>query len=357
MISEITIVGLRNLSQTDLSFCEGFNVFYGENGSGKTTILEAVHILFRGKSFRANTLDSVVKRGESLLRITGGVVPDGRLVRVGFERVDGVIKARVDGMPVNSLSSLATFLPLQLIDGDTQRFFSAGPSVRRSLLNWACFHLEEGYSTAWRRYHRALKQRNQALKSADRRFAYAWDHELDLAGTAVDETRARVVEKLVTATQTYIDQWLQAHEVTITYKRGWAAGERLLDRLQKNQMRDLEVGTTTSGPHRADLQVRALGVDAQHGLSRGQQKLLSVALMLGQLDLLSRQATHPAVALIDDLAAELDRTRVAQVMAALQRLPVQCLLTVIDPNGLPTDGLSKQLRRFHLQSGDVVEVV
>jgi len=357
MISEMTIVGLRNISSMSLSFCKKFNVFYGNNGSGKTSVLEAVHVLFRGRSFRSNTLESVIKKGESVLRITGEVVNDKHTARVGFERVDGVIKAKADGKPVTSLSSLATFLPLQLIDGDTQRFFSAGPSVRRSLLNWACFHLEEGYSTAWRRYYRALKQRNHALKSTDRRLAHSWDTELAQAGSTVDEARERVVKKLIASSQSYIDHWLPLHDVSITYKRGWPYGEYLLDRLQKSRSRDLELGTTTSGPHRADLQVRALGVEAQHGLSRGQQKLLSVALMLGQLDLLSRHGRCAPVALIDDLVAELDHGRVEQVMAALQALPVQCLLTVIDPGGLSGCGLTVEQRSFHLRSGDVVDVV
>ncbi len=354
MLKELAIRGVRNLGSVTLRFDQGFNLFTGANAAGKTSILEAIHLLARARSFRAGRLEQVISRDEDFLRVTGVLEQAGSVHRMGVERSRASLRVRLNGQDVRVLSRLAVMLPVQVINTETQRLLQDGPGARRVFLNWACFHDADGYHGSWQRYERALRQRNAALRTADGRLAGAWEPELAEAAYAVDEFRLDLSRRLQQRLQSYLDAWLPEAGVMMEYRRGWGADTDLLEQYRTGRDREQEAGYTLHGPHRADLQMRAMGLPAQHGLSRGQQKLLAVALVLAQVAELRRgNQTRPLV-LVDDLAAELDLQRCQQVITGLEELDVQVVLTAIEAGDLP--GV-RAARMYRLEGGQALEVV
>ena len=354
-LKRLSVEGVRNLEPTYLHLGDETTLITGANAAGKTSLLEAIHLLGRGRSFRSGRLEQVIRHGKSFLRVTGRVASQSREHRLGIEH-DGVRwRGRVDGRDIRALSELAGLFPVQVINTETQRILQDGPAVRRVFLNWGSFHHDVAYQGHWQRYERALRQRNAALRNRDLRLAAAWEPDLAGAGEAVDRIRRALANALETRLSRFVDRWLHGHGVTLAYRSGWRAGESLLGLYGREREREREAGFTLHGPHRADLRMGAMGVEAQHGLSRGQQKLLAISLVLTLCEELHASTQRAPVLLVDDLAAELDRERCAQVLEALEGLSAQVVLTAIDEGDLPLADLP--VRRYHLAGGAVQEMI
>lgn len=352
-ITRLGLYRLRNLADQECSPEPGINLITGENASGKTSFLEAIHILARASSFRTARVEQAV-RYEADDLITTGLVVDGHGVEhhLGVQRGRSGTRVRIDQQTVSNLSELARYLPVQVINTESQRLLNDGPKVRRSFLNWTVFHVEQDYYQHWRRYDRALKQRNAALRLQQRRLSVSWESELVAAAHAVDEARQRVIRSLLGELEPLIDRWLPDTDIGITYRRGWPEDKPLTEALEANRQREAELRYTLAGPHRADLQIRAGGVEAQHWLSRGQQKTLAIALLLAQSRLIAGTGAVP-VLLIDDLRAELDCQHARHVLEEVIASPAQCFITAIERDGIPID----VNRWFQIRGGRLQEMI
>ena len=334
----------------------GVNVFFGENAAGKTSILEAIHVLARARTFRGGRPEQVIRMGADFFRVTGKVSDDGLgEVFLGVERRRESIRVRAGGQDLRSLSELAQYIPIQVINTESQRLLLDGPKVRRSFLNWSLFHVEHRYRELWRRYDRALRQRNAALRLQDNRLARSWEPELVESGSAVGELRAKFVSTLEGAVKPILEQWLPEVEFEIRYRSGWAAGLTLAEALDAQRGREFATGHTLSGPHRADFSVRSNGAEAQNYLSRGQQKSLVVGLLLAQVELLAVGGSRCPLLLIDDLPAELDEEHRVQVLNRVQEARAQVFVTAIERTFVPVT--TTDVRWFHVEHGDCREVI
>lgn len=349
--------GFRNLATQPFRFFHGINVISGQNASGKTSVLEAVYLLGHGRSFRTNALQNLIRTEQPFFRVIGRIFLGGVTTRVGVERTRSKLSIRLDGRDCQTRVELAQRMPLQVLSTETQRILQDGPDARRKLLNWGCFHNHKGFSRVWNRYERALKQRNAAIRSGNRRLVVAWEGDLADSGSELESLRGEYLEHYLPLAQLYLDTWLGRDAVTIRYRRGWDIGTSFADTLSALRERDQELGFTTRGPHRADLTVQAYGIQAQQSLSRGQQKLVGIALVLAQLRHLAEQRQRRPVVLVDDLLAELDKEAAAMVVRDLQACLATVLLTVIDPDDLP-DGIRDVTHsHYQLKDGVAREVV
>ncbi len=355
-VTSLAVRNFRNLAEVDISPAAGINIIFGANAAGKTSLLEALFFLARVRSFRATRVDQLLTRGESSLLVRATVCRrDGSAVNVGVQWTAGATRVRVGGEDVRSLSRLARFFPIQVINAESQRLLLDGPKVRRSFLNWALFHVEHDYHGYWRRYDKALRQRNAALKLGDERLTKAWEPEFVSAGAEIDRLRRSYVAQLSEATAPLLGAWLGEEDIRLSYRGGWAQERSLEEAVEEARVRELEAGHSLVGPHRADLVFRASGMEAQHRLSRGQQKLLVIAVLLGQTSLLVRDANEPAILLIDDLPAELDEERRQQVLELLVKSGAQSFITCTDRASIPLP--ADKARWFHVEHGQYREVV
>jgi len=214
--------------------------------------------------------------------------------------------------------------------------------------------VEQPYLDSWRRYRRALKQRNAALKAGDRRADLeSWDRELAELGLTVDAARQRMLDITAPAVEELGEAFLGS-EVSMVYARGWSAEKDLLESFRAGRERDYQLGSTQAGPHRGDLRLRYDERQARKLVSRGQQKLLACALILAATDVVQTHLEKPLTLLIDDPVAELDRESLMRLMTAVANLDCQVVATTLEPD---KSLFNEQPVVFHVKHGRVEQAV
>ena len=351
-LERLWVEDFRNIAALEMAFSNNLNVVLGPNGSGKTSFLDAIHVLATGRSFTGSTASDFIRRGQEK-SIVGGHIrnPDGVRASLGVEKTGATTHCRVDGESVRSASVLSrhvTVLPLharlfQLLD-DT-------PAQRRALLDRVLFHVEPLYLETYKRFHRAVQQRNELLKAGQRPAEFEfWDEEFLAAGESLNNSRLGCVAHL-NGWLAERHQILELGTVGLAYRSGWRADQTLREALKENRQRELLVKSTTIGPHRAELKVLADERLARNAVSRGQAKLLTCLLVEAQLAYLEEHGRPTPILLVDDIAAELDSRSRAIVLPMLLKPGRQAFVTAIDFDQVPADLGNLSLTLFHVEQG------
>jgi DNA replication and repair protein RecF len=349
---ELMVEDLRCVQRAELRLDSRRNLIWGSNGSGKTSLLEAIFLLGRGRSFRTRNSERLIRHGQSRLIVFGRT--DGALgSSIGLQVAKGGgTTARVNAANAGSLTELSRAFPVQVIDPGVHKLVEEGGFRRRRWMDWAVFHVEPSFGETWIRYTRAVKQRNAALRREPAQ-ASAWDPEVARLGELIAEARQRMLEALEPL-------WRQANaalgglEVELHYSRGWTQEVTLAQALADSRGRDQAKGLTHSGPHRADVLVRLGHRPAREILSRGQQKLAAIAMTLAQIRLLRQQTATIPTLLLDDPAAELDGAHLRRFIDQVSQLECQLVFTSLQPH---FDLFGQAERVFHVEQGMVAPVV
>ncbi|TVS11485.1 MAG: DNA replication/repair protein RecF [Wenzhouxiangella sp.] len=350
-LDRLSIQGVRNLEPVELCPGAGLNWLSGPNGAGKTSVLEALYVLARGRSFRTHRLSSVIQHGVQSLRVVARRLDDQR--RLGMERSADSWRGRIDGRDCQRLSEFAAALPLVLMEPDSHRLIDGGPDHRRQFLDWQLFHVEPSYLDTWRRYARFLRQRNAALKAgAPDRVLEALEGPMIRAGDQLNHWReGQVAAVAESVTRLGAELGLRLPGVIeLNYRRGHPPDQGLAESLEEFRQRDRELGYTRRGPHRADLLLSSGGRSAAQELSRGQQKLLALLLLLAKLELVAEQGERRPILLLDDPVSELDDAHLDQLLAWLSAQAVQVWVTA-------TSECPVQATMFHVERGQIRSVV
>ena len=341
------------------TFCiyptSGLNIIFGSNGSGKTTILEAIYLLGVGRSFRSYQIESVISFDQSQLNVVGKLEPLHRSsFKIGLYKSPERTQMRADGQLIKSNSQVAKLFPLLFFGPDSVRLLSEGGEARRRWLDWMVFHVEPNFQTVAKRYYRALKQRNIFLKDPHGSFDYhVWDKELANSGEILAKFRLDHFSAIRLLVLQKI-QDLLPFEVQIDYLRGWPTDVTLLDSLDKARSRDSHMGYTSVGPHRGDLRFIINKRRAKEVLSRGEIKLLVATMQLAQAAYcLKKRETKPVI-LIDELSSELDEVNRLKFLMELQECGVQIFITSVEKTLFPTGGTNKM---FHMEQGQIQEII
>ena len=350
-IRRFTAQNFRCLGKVAFEPDAAYTLVSGPNASGKTSLLEAIAYLGRGKSFRGGQTGNLVRHGEKEFVLFGEVDAGSRTASLGVRNSREGLEVRVDGEAARGAADLAATLPLQVIDPDVHNLVSGGPDERRRYLDWIAFHVEHDYLDHWRNYRRALKQRNAALKAGGRGLA-AWDAEILELGARVDAIRRRVLGVSLPA---LLEQGeaLLGSRVGFEYSAGWAAETSFSEALHASLERDLAQGTTHVGPHRADLRLLQAERQARKLVSRGQQKLLASAMILAASQIVQTAIGRPLVLLLDDPAAELDSRSLGRLLEQVVSLDGQVIATSLDPDALE---FPQKPARFHVERGELERV-
>ena len=350
MIRLFRASNFRCLENVELEFGPRFNLISGANASGKTSLLEALAYLGRGKSFRGASTANLIRHGQGEFVLFGEVEQSSGRIGVGARNSREGLEVRIGGENAAGAAALAEALPLQVIDPEVHNLIAGGPELRRRFLDWVAFHVEHDHLMIWRRFRRALKQRNAALKARSGEAAIrSWNAEfLDLAGQ-LDASRRRVLELTLDSLQEH-GQLLLETELAFEYQQGWAREKELQEALESGIERELQLGSTQSGPHRADIKVRYDERQARKLVSRGQQKLLASAMILAATETAQAALEKPLLLLLDDPAAELDGDSIARLISAVSALGCQVVATSLDPEALV---FPEKPVMFHVEQGAV----
>ncbi len=362
MIQQLTVTNVRNLVSASFYPSSSINILYGLNGSGKTSVLESIHLLGMARSFRSTRLRPVINRGAEQCTVFGrlqmygyesGALPVG----VSRDIKEDYFQIRVGGDSLRSTSELAKLLPLQVINPDTFRLLEGSPKLRRQFIDWGVFHVKHrDFIPLWKRMQKALKQRNTLLRHGRIKGSElsVWNHEFVKAAEAVDKLRQEYLEKLIPIFHRTLSQLTRLDEVSVSYYRGWDRESLLNDALQSSLERDVNSGYTHVGPQRADLRVKLGKANAVDTLSRGQLKLVVCAMKLAQGFLYSELSGKKCVFLVDDLPSELDAPHRRSLCRLFQEMECQTFITCVEYTALNDCWLpGAEVKLFHVKQGKI----
>lgn len=355
ILTRLQVRQVRCVAEAEIRPGPGLNLVLGPNGAGKSSLVEALHLLAYGRSFRGRVGDGLIRSGQPHLEVYAEWTDGAGLAhRAGLRHAGSRWEARLDGESVPSLSELCARFAMVTFEPGSHDLIAGGAEHRRRFLDWGLFHVEPEFLPVWRRYSRALKQRNALLKSSPAgRALDPWDAELAEAGerlTRLRERYLRTFEPLLAAEAgAFIPE---LGESRLEFRPGWKRDDLpLADALLLGRERDLATGFTGLGPHRADWRVDYAALPGREALSRGQEKLTALACVLGQGRTLAAAMGHWPLVALDDLASELDAAHQTQVLEAVLASGAQVLLTGTQaPLAVPTRA-QDSARTFHVERG------
>jgi len=360
-VNRIRLDGLRNLRDVDIQPSPGFNLILGRNGAGKTSLIEAIHLLAHGRSFRSGQVDSLARHGAEAFtcfaRLTDG---DGREHDLGMSRNGGDWLLRHNGQPIATLVDFVRLCAVVTLEPETHTLITGPAEGRRRYLDWLLFHVEPGFLTSWRRYLRALRQRNAALRASrfDVSMVDVWEQELVASGELIDRSRRTLLDAITLVLQPLLAAFLPGVTIdVIRYRQGWPAGLALSEALIDGRATDRERGFTQRGPHRSDWRLDYPTLGQQSQLSRGQAKLTAIACLLAQaIQFRSISGDWPIFA-CDDLASELDRGHQALVLAWFAERDAQVFISGTEEGLVWGEHLPVSTARFHVEQGRVAPLL
>lgn len=356
-LQKLDIYNVRNIRHASIQLSSAVNLIYGANGSGKSSLLEAIFILGRAQSFRTPQIKKVIHFDAKELTVAGRALQsDGHVASLGVQLDGKTSLARIDQQNVDSRAQLAFALPLQLIYPKSYLLLDGSPHFRREFLDWGAFHHFPTFLPAWRRCKKALQQRNALLKQKQLKQLDVWNHELQEYGTIVADLRRQYVAQLAPVFTGIAAQFLTVDNIAVTAFNGWDENRSYLQALHAELDKDCRYGFTHSGPHRGDFFVL---IDSRHAhdfVSRGQLKLLILALKLAQVKLLNDYSNNAGCVLLDDLAAELDTVNRFKLIRFLGGMRAQVFATATDSADFGDLSQIQAYRMFHMEHGDVKQV-
>lgn len=358
-LHSLEVRNFRNLNNFIFTPSTGINLIYGKNASGKSSLLEAIYFLGTGKSFRNSKTNCLIQEGQPQFTIFGQLLNDaGQSIKAGVQRNSSLTTIKINGDFIRNASTLANLIPTQIIGPSLHQIINDGPEFRRRFIEWGVFHVEPRYEVIWKQYGRNLAQRNAALKSRlpDSQIR-EWDHGLERAALEVDQMRKTYIETLFNKTTTNMEFDVLLSGCNFDYFQGWSKASSYLDCLTDHFQSDKERGFTQMGPHRADLRIRIGNKNAKDVLSRGRQKLLISSLLLTQCQLINQLLGKDVILLVDDLVSELDQDGQKRFIHMVASTRLQAFITATDVEVLQAACNEIPYRMFHVEHGNIRQVI
>lgn len=351
-ITKLQIQNLRILDSVDISPQPGINIFCGDNGAGKTSLLEAIFLLARAKSFKSTKGKNLIQDGKNKLSIySEAQTANLSIVRIGFGLEKNEKRMQLNGAPISRVSEVAKLLPLGIVTPIIHRLIEEGPDNRRRFLNWGVFHVEHSYVSLMRHYSTTLQQRNASLRSGETGWN-VWDPQLIEYGDQINQLRAAYFSSWKSVFESLIANFPGVPMISFRFYKGWNNSLSLEDSLQAQVKTDLSACFTTAGPHRADIRITVKSRPAKEILSRGQQKIVATLMVISQLIAQNEHTNINPILLMDDFSAELDRKTATVLLSLIDSSGFQTFLTAIDCDTV-TGKHSDEVNMFHVEHGAV----
>ena len=351
-LHSLNIRNFRIIEQVELYLAQNVTLFYGENGAGKTSILEGIDFLSRGRTFRSRNLDPILRNKSNQVTVSGKVVEGGRITTLGIQKSAKELTLHCDQQKINSISTHASYLPVVSMHPDSHMLIQGGARFRRNYLDWSAFHVKPEFLKEWRKFNKCLRQRNQILRNGAGKIneLLAWTQEFSNISETINRTRSDIFSDFNTIFDDFSAKLLPECKLEMSYEKGWPNSYSLTEALNAAHIKERKTGTTRWGPQRADIKIKLNQKEAHSTASRGQQKLIAVSLLLAQIKHLQMHSTRNCVVLLDDVHADLDQHHTDALFAALQSLKCQVLLSSIDPRDINLSGW-ESAKMFHVKQG------
>ena len=362
-LKQLSIENCRIIAQASLELSPQANLLIGANATGKSSFLEALSVLSRGRSFRSPKIQEIIRHGTKTLTVAGKIHDDetGAEYPLGISKSADETKIRINHADVNQQAELSSHLPLTIIHPDTLEILSGGPAQRRSLLDWVAFYRSADFHQDWKNYQRILKQRNVCLRDEQQRFALQhWTEQLVTLLPRIHQFRCEALAAIIEALDKLTPLFTHTGKPKLKLYSGFPASvdvndtAAILQYLQVRQEQEIQQGMSLYGCHRGDLNVLLDGIPAARYASRGQLKMLGVALLLAQSQAITTQAKKRGIIAIDDLVSELDADNQTLLYQVLRQTDQQLIVTGTHIPG--NDHLVDVGKMFHVEHGKFNEV-
>lgn len=348
-LNELWLQDFRCFENLELFFSEGLNWIHGNNGSGKTSILEAVYWSGRARSFRTSQSKSLISHNKT--KAITRLRFDQKYLSSVIDRKEP-LSFRYNQEPLKRTSELGQHIAVQFLGPQSHKLVEPEPETRRLWLDWSLFHVKHNYLTNYQNLKRGLTQRNHALRSKQsQQLITAFDTAIVQLAIELEQARAGFVGLLNT---TLIDI-KQSFELDFDFKLSYQSSipvtaDNYLLLLQQYLVADRERGFTWHSPFRSKLLISSNATNASHVLSRGQQKLTAFILLLAQQQILTTQSNKASILLVDDLHAELDSSNRYRLSEYLNQTGQQVLITSTEK---PDKGM-QSAQMFHVEQAKLV---
>ncbi len=357
-LKQLSVENCRVIEQVNLTLSPQTNLLIGDNASGKSSLLEALSILSRGRSFRSPRIQEIIRHGKKTLTVAGKVHNNetGAEYPIGISKTTDETRIRINHADISQQAELSSHLPLTVIHPDTLDILSGSPSQRRALLDWVAFYRSADFHQDWRNYQRVLKQRNVCLRDEQQRFALQhWTEQLAELQPSIHRARCDALNALELTLEQLDTLFTHTGTPVLKLYSGFPNTvkaddyESILRFLKSRQEHETQHGMSLYGCHRGDLQVTLDGVLAARYASRGQLKMLGVALLLAQSQAITTDVQKRGIIAIDDLISELDVENQALLYQVLQQTDQQLIVTGTQHPG--DEHLMDTGKTFHVEHG------
>jgi len=348
---DVQIKDVRNIENIKFQPSPKLNIIVGPNGSGKTSLLESLYILSRARSFRTQNIAKVLSYKKDNLLVFAQLNFLDVINKVAIKKNQQKTIIRVNGETEKKTSELSRLLHTHLIRPESQTLLENGAASRRTFIDTGVFHVKHSFLNTSKQHNHLLKQRNKLLKSKQLDTLSVWSNKLIEYGTMVSNEREVYVELLEKELKPIASEFIGDADLKLNYLKGWDRTLSMDDALNRALPRDIQYGYTTVGAHKADIKVVINGRLAQDYLSRGQMKLLVIAMYLAQIKLMSDQISKSVCVLLDDLTAELDKESFRKVMLFLKKLGIQVFVTTTNRDLFLEFIEIKDTKVFHVKRG------
>jgi len=332
-IKWLSIRQFRNYSESRFDFGPAINVIQGPNALGKTSLLEAIHLLSLGRSFRTTRMNDMIHKGTEGFFLEAHFISNEIEQRLAVSMSPRERKVVHNHTLYPSLSSLIGLLPVITMTPD-DGLIKGGPDSRRKYLDLQIAQFDPLYIHYLTRYQRAMRHRNQLLRRKSFDAIGPWEQEMARSATYVVKRRKSLIHSLQTLAQDNHERLSGGLGELILGYQSHFDGD-FLTQYQKTRQKEAAVGYTTTGPHRDDLMIKIDDKEARHFASEGQKRTCVTALRLASWHLLKQQTGVDPLMLIDDFGVSLDESRRQQFLECLPEFG-QVFITCVDP--LPLSG-------------------
>ncbi len=356
MLRRLALESFRNYRSQEFLPSPSLSLVTGANGSGKSSLLEAIYLLSSGKSFRGGRPRRLIREDAGEAVIFAEVVRrSGDVHRLGVARGgSGFTRLRRDGRTVQGFSEIAWLLPVRIFHPGTLELVEGPSAVRRGYLDWGLFHVEQSFHGYWRDLRHALENRNALLRQGGGswRELEAWTQQVAAASGRINALRNAYLERLRPHLEALLGSFPGLPPVSVALQSGWPgeSEDELLNTLRAELDRDQRRGFTGRGAHRAELRLLSQGGLVRDIFSRGQCKVLGYLLLLAQVHELTASGGEDCLVLVDDLASELDEGHRDQMVEALLGLQQQTIFTALAADQLPSL-VDRGAEMFHVEHG------
>ena len=356
-IETLKIKNCRLLHNVSLELSPHLNIIIGKNASGKTSLLESLSLLSTGKSFRTIHISELISHSKKEVLVSSHIIkPSGESSHIGIQKSAKQTKIRIDKKDIYSQAELSVHLPVTIIHPDSINLITGSPNIRRSYLDWIIFYRHPDFHKTWKEYRHVLKQRNSCLKDPQHYYALdQWTEALVKLQPVINNFRLAALDKLCPILNEITYQLLGVKNISLSLHTGFPhqltlEKNKLLDFYKEREAYDKKIHRTSSGVHSADIKITINDKPAKESASRGQLKLLTIALLLAQSKAIQK-ADDTGLILIDDLASELDKKNKKILLQYLSHLNQQLIIT--STNKLKLNNIKHKV--FHVKHGEVIE--